>query len=805
MNQSARVSVTLRNTLNEKNGEYLPGSETMNKIILNALILFSLSRPGLDPAPPFLSPADAAAAGLEGSIQGRLIDADTQAPLISGNVTLMDTETGAATDPDGCYSIKNIAVGSYSIKFSYIGYESKTVTDVIVRSGRITTVDAELKLSALETEAITVSAGYFTRTQDQPVSLVNFGYEEIRRAPGSAGDVSRILMSLPSVTVVNDQTNNLIVRGGSPMENTFYIDNIEIPNINHFPTQGYSGGPIGVINVDLIRDVDFFTGGFSAQYGGRLSSILQIELREGNRSEFDGQLDLNFAGFGGVAEGPLSGGRGSWLLSIRRSYLDLVVETLDVGSTVAPRYGDAQWKVTWDANPRHHLTWLGVLSDDHNSPDRDIAIENDMVHYGNQDIAEGTVGINWRAVWDRRGYSNTSLALTSSKIDEDFFETNTGIHTIRNRSDEKTLKFRNVNHFRLSPRLAAEFGLEAKHLMFDYDNRYGAMTDPLGAEAPVLILDREISASATGGFVNLQIDPLPGVSIVAGLRADHFDYNGGTRFSPRLSLTWRLSPLTSLYGSTGLFSQSLPLLLLSQNRDNSVLRDPRALHLVLGIEHLLTESTRFTAELYDKTYDFLPIDPDQPALFLIDAVYFSNGLFSNYGRLLDSGAARSTGIELMVQKKLARNFYGLASASFFRSRYRDGLGNWRDRLFDNRILFSLEGGYKPNNRWEFSMRWIYAGGAPYTPFDLEASRRNRRAVLDDSRINAARYPDYHSLNLRFDRRFHFTGSNLVFYLSVWNAYDRKNLAGYFWNDAEGIQDRIYQWRILPIFGLEYEF
>jgi hypothetical protein len=303
----------------------------------------------------------------------------------------------------------------------------------------------------------------------------------------------------------------------------------------------------------------------------------------------------------------------------------------------------------------------------------------------------------------------------------------------------------------------------------------------------------------------LQIDPLPGVSIAAGLRADHFSYNGSTRLSPRLSLTWRLSPLTSVYGSTGLFSQSLPLLLLSQNRDNKALRDPGALHIVLGIEHLLTESTRFTAELYDKSYDFLPIDPDQPALFVIDAVYYSNGLFSNYGRLLDSGAARSTGIELMVQKKLARNFYGLASASFFRSRYRDGLGKWRDRLFDNRILFSLEGGYKPNNRWEFSLRWIYAGGAPYTPFELEASRRNRRAVLDESRINAARCPDYHSLNLRFDRRFHFMGSNLVFYLSVWNAYDRKNLAGYYWNDAEGIQDRIYQWRILPIFGLEYEF
>ena len=203
---------------------------------------------------------------------------------------------------------------------------------------------------------------------------------------------------------------------------------------------------------------------------------------------------------------------------------------------------------------------------------------------------------------------------------------------------------------------------------------------------------------------------------------------------------------------------------------------------------------------YQKNYKNFPIDPLQPALFIIDDSYFNN-----YGELVDNGEALSRGVELMIQKKLAKHFYGLASASFFKSRYKGGDSVWRDRNFDNRITFSIEGGYKPNNKWEFSMRWIYAGGVPYTPFDIEKSTLVHRAVYNENKINEVRYPDYHSMNIRFDRRFNFSRSNIVLYLSVWNTYNRKNIANYFWNDKEQKQDEVYQWGLLPIFGVEYEF
>ncbi|MEJ2051308.1 MAG: carboxypeptidase-like regulatory domain-containing protein, partial [Calditrichota bacterium] len=324
-----------------------------------------------------------------GVIRGEVVDAVTRSPLVGANVILMDTGSGAATDSSGQFVIQQIPVGTYRIQCTYIGYMPGITADIILKSGRATVVEIELVPAPLQSETAIITAGYFAQAEGGPPGTATFSNEEVRRAPGSGGDVSRILFSLPSVAKVNDQSNQLIVRGGNPMENTFFLDQIEVPNINHFPSAASSGGPIGMVNVDCIRDVTFYTGGFPVQYGDKLSSVMDIALREGSREKFTGQLDLNFAGFGGVMEGPLASGEASWLMSVRRSYLDLVVKTLDVGSTVAPRYGDILGKVVWDAGSNHRLSLIGLFGDDHNSPDRATGLENKMLYYGNQDIFQG--------------------------------------------------------------------------------------------------------------------------------------------------------------------------------------------------------------------------------------------------------------------------------------------------------------------------------------------------------------------------------------------------------------------------------
>jgi hypothetical protein len=531
---------------------------------------------------------------------------------------------------------------------------------------------------------------------------------------------------------------------------------------------------------------------------------MDIKFREGNRKEFDAQLDLNFTGFGTILEGPLPAEKGSWLLSARRSYLDFVIDSFDLGTSIAPWYGDVQGKIVYNPHSDHKLSFLLVASDDHSESDAEIAEENDMIFYGEQDYLSITAGMNWRYLWGSRGFSNTSFSWTLSDTEETGFDTGNGNLISEDSVTDQDFKLRNINHLLLGDQ-TLEFGVDWKHTISEYENYYAEYVGVFGDTTASLLLKDNISADKLGGFVNLILKPIQDLTMVAGLRADHFSVNDNSTLSPRISCIYRLSDRIELKAASGVYYQNLPLILITQKEDYKDLKNPRAIHYIAGFDYLITDDTKLSLEAYQKDYSSFPIDPGQPSLFMIDELYYRNGYFFNHEELVDEGEAYSRGIELILQKKLAKDFYGLASAAYFRTRY-EGLDNiWRDRVFDNRWIFSVEGGYKPDHKWEFSGRWIFAGGVPYTPFNQELSEQYNEGILDETEINSSRYPDYHSLNLRFDRRFHFTGSNLVFFLSVWNVYNRRNVAQYYWNKFKNEQDTIYQWSILPIFGLEYEF
>jgi hypothetical protein len=532
---------------------------------------------------------------------------------------------------------------------------------------------------------------------------------------------------------------------------------------------------------------------------------MDIELRDGNPEEFDAQLDLNFAGFGGVAEGPVAGGKGSYLASFRRSFLDLLVDAIGTETDVAPRYSDATVKVVWDLNPRHRFVTLGLLGIDDIAATQEAAVENDRIVYGDQKTYEGAFGVDWRALWSDRVVSNTTLSWMTTGYRENFWETASDIKLIRKDSRDDALSLRSNNRISLGTSSSLRFGLEGKLLIADYDQVLSEYTGSLGQPVPGLVMDDRVVTGRGAAFVSLVTELHPRVTTTLGVRSDYFDYTGDRSVSPRAALSFRATDRTTLNVSGGVFRQDLPLVLLAQQDENAHLAQPKALHLVGGVEHYFADDTRLTLEGYWKDYRDFPVDPAEPGLFVMDEQAYRYGFFFNHEELVSDGKARARGVELLLQKKLARGFYGLAAASFSRAEYDVGDGVWRDRVYDNRWTASVEGGYKPNNKWEFSLRWIYAGGPPYTPLDLEASAAEGRDVLDASRINEARYPDYHSLNVRFDRRFNFQGSSLVWYVSVWNAYGRKNVASYQWNAAKGAVDTLYQWGMLPIFGLEWEF
>jgi len=729
------------------------------------------------------------------TIKGAVLDAQSGATLAGASVEVMGTHIGVTSAEDGSFAIDEVPVGIYVLRVSLTGYKPSLIPDVVVRSGRDAAVNCALTQMVFEMDSITVSGSYFYQSEQEPVSTVGFSHEEVRRASGTAGDVSRLVSVLPSIAKVDDTVNGLIVRGGNPVENAFYLDNMEIPNINHYPAQGSSIGPIGLINLDFLQDVNFNAGGFSSLYGDKLSSVMELNFREGNREKFQSQVDLNMIGLGLVGEGPLAGGKGSWMFSARKSYLDLLVGA--IGTGVAPRYGDYQGKMVIDLPGNSSLEFLGVAGVDHINHKKDYAVDNGDDDYGDADNVEHLFGVNWK--YTRGGFhSETSLSEMFTSYKYRFWATTDDSLEVTDRTNEQAVGLRNVNTLSLGLGRTLRFGVEARSMFNDYDYYFKPYFDHYGNNYPETVVRRKLNASRLGAFASFTWSVTPSLDLSPGLRLEHYTVNGNTHLQPRLSLVYRLSERTSLTAAGGVYRQSLPLTLLSQNPKYEKLNDPAAYHTVIGLSQLLSENTRLTVEVYDKQYRHFPLDPSQPALFIADEG-------GNRTSLTDNGRAYARGVEVVLQKKLARDLFGLVSGSYYTSRYRGYDGRWRDRIYGNRFTFSAEGGYIASKKWQYSFRWIVAGGRPYTPYDQEASKSLDSGVFDLNRINGERLPAYHSLNLRADRTFNFKNSNLVLYWDIWNVYNRKNISSYSWNETENHQERNDQWSLMPIFGLEWQF
>jgi outer membrane receptor for ferrienterochelin and colicin len=738
----------------------------------------------------------------KGSIKGAVVDIDTRGPLVGVNIVLANTRYRAASDDNGEFVIPNVPVGSYTLKFSSIGYEPLSVTDVIVRPARLSFVDAELTPSLIPGETVVISGGYFPEVKTQPTSVARFSSEEIRRAATIGGDISRIINGLPSLSNEN-QNNYIVARGGSNVENSFYIDNIRVPNINHFPIPGTTGGGVSLLNIDFIRTIDVYTGGFAAQYGDALSSVMDIRYRDGNRDEADMQTDLNFTGISFGIEGPLAGGNGSYLFSAKHSFTDILFAMIDTDQEPVI-YDEVQGKLVYDLSPEHQLSVVHLFGTDRWKILRDEAMSRSENGYGNFGMTENVIGLNWRYVWGKNGFSNTSLSHSFVKKDIRYLTTTDQTERFTYHTTEHQVELRNINYMIPETNHRVEFGFELKGDIGDYDNSFASHTNQLATFIPGIQANNAIRSWNAGLFLNYSWKPTARMDVTPGVRFDYSFYTSRALVSPRLSVAYHIDEKTTVNGAAGLYYQQIPVFFLAQNPAFKELDDMAAYHIVLGLDRLILEDTRLSLEIYQKVYSHCPLDPEQGALFVLDENIY-NQFYSYRENLVAVGKAKSSGIELMLQKKLSGQLYGFLSGSYYRATYRDLDGIWRNRITDNRYLFAAEIGYKPSPEWEFNVRWSYAGGIPYTPYDQQASQNARSGIYDTSEITGQRLPAYSCLNVRVDKRFYFQGSNLIVYLSIWNLLDRENVSYHYWDEYAGSAGNYTQWPRLPVFGFEFEF
>lgn len=715
----------------------------------------------------------------QGVIYGRVYDEGNNEPLAIAEVAVMDTDIKTSTDFDGNYRLENLEPGLYNIQVKILGYESKVEFEVQVTLAKPAEINFPMSPSSNQIGEIEISAQQqFLREAQSPVSVQSIGLNEIQRNPGGNQDISRVIQSLPGVASSVAFRNDLIIRGGGPNENRFYLDGIEIPAINHFATQGSSGGPVGMINVNFIRDVDFYTSAFPAERGNALSSIMEINLKEGRKDRIGGIFQVGASDVGLTLEGPISE-KTTFLASARRSYLQFLFGVLEL--PFLPTYNDFQFKVKSKLSDNQQLTILGLGAIDQFSLNLD-ANETPEQRYILNSLPVNeqwnySIGAKY-TYFSSNSYTNIVLSRFMLNNVATKFENNdeNGRQLLDYKSQEIENKFRIERVYRRSD-WDGVFGLGLEEAKYN--------TSTLDLQIPNFALDysSEIRLFKWSAFANYSRSFFEErLSVSLGLRTDANTFNENmqnplNQLSPRVAFSYYFNDKWTLDANWGIYYQLPPYTTIGFRNGNGELVNTnleyiRSTHYVLGSSYVFPFSAKLSIEGFYKDYNQYPF-------LLPDSISLANlgGDFGVVGNreATSTGTGRAYGLELTWQQKLYKGWFGIAAFTLVRSEFADQNGELTPASWDNGFLASITAGKKFGQNWEIGVQYQFLGGTPYTPFDVAATSNRTnwdnigRAVPDYNRLNTLRLGNLNRLNLRIDRKWFFERFNLDVYLDVQNA------------------------------------
>lgn len=727
--------------------------------------------------------------GTLGIISGEVIDAETKLPLPSVKVSVLGTKLGSLTDKKGYFRIKDVPSGNYLIKIEMTGYVSRVLSDVVVSANRNKYINCELSLTTYRLEGLTITDDFFNKIVDSPVSTKTIQSQEIRRSPGSAEDVFRVMQSLPGVSTAGGKSAQLIVRGGSPDENLTLLDNIEIYNPIHFARSGESMGVISVINPTLLKKVDFLTGGFPTKFGDKMSSVFDMTLNEGNKELFNTDINLNLGGFGVTLDGPVSK-NSSVIFSLRRGFFDLLTSAMN--KPAAPRYYDAAGKYNFNLNDRNKLSLVGFYYIDQIDKAGSTKQDDNFSKYDymTRDDYGTAVGINWQSIFSENSFLLTTLSFSSNgwkthlgnsydknlkgdDIREDEYQFKSEwTHTFSNLFELKTggsIKFINSKHDIWSPQDTTKSGQIISATSLQY---YPDITEKYYY------------------FLQTTFSPFSNLKLTTGLRYDYFDFNKEGKISPRISGTFALSDKSSLNFAYGNYYQTPGAYQIAIDTLNHYLTSSLATHYIIGFEHIINEDMKFSVELYFKDLKNVLTPND------------TNNIISN------KGSGYSEGIEFYLQKKFTDGFVGSFSYTYSKSIRKDG-DNLPEYLFeyDRPHILNLIFGYEIFSSLQLGVKFQYATGNPYTPYTGIIKKQDGYYIVNGEK-NSARYPDYHKIDVRLDKTFNLGKWSINTYLDLWNIYNRANVISYTFtaNPDNTVTTNVKEdFGLLPVFGINILF
>lgn len=755
-------------------------------------------------------------------IRGAVLDQQSEMPLVGATVQLVQPEgqtpIGAMTDANGVFVLKNVPVGRQAIRVSYLGYEPLTVPNILLTVGKEAQLDLRMQESLSSLGEVVVTA---TVDKDRPVnelatiSARQFNTEEVQRFSGGSNDVSRLVTNFAGVAAANDSRNDIVIRGNSPVGVLWRIEGVPVPSPNHFATLGTTGGPVSALNPNMIRNSDFLTSAFPAEYGNATAGVFDIGFRQGNqeRFEFTAQLAA-FSGLEAMAEGPINNRQGTFVVSYRHSFVEVAdAAGINVGTTATPRYKDLTFNIDFGHSKfgRFSLFGLGGTSDI-DFLGNDIT-EDDLWAEPNEDAYStsklGIVGLKHNLLIGDNTYLRTivsgSHAATTYDVDRDK-DGESRKHVLS--FDDATTDFRVssfVNH-KFDARSTLRAGVLYQQFNLDVFDRSRERTPDW---VPFRAFDGQMHLLS--GFAQSQWRVTPRLTLNAGLHAQHLTFNSTSSIEPRTAVNYQLSPKQTLSAGYGLHGQMQPLPILlyeeqlpdgSLTRSNKDLDFTRSHHFVLGYDLKPDANWHAKLEVYYQRLTDVPVErtPSEFSLLNTGADFG----FPEKGSLVNEGSGENLGLELTVEKFFSNGWYGLLTGSLFDSKYTGSDGVERNTAFNgNYVLNVLAGkefkfGRNRQNAFTLDTRLSTAGGRPYTPVDLDASIAAQQEVLTDNYFGE-RHSDYFRWDIKVGYRLNSTKRRMTqhFFLDFQNVTNHQNVFQQRFSPARGSINTVYQRGFFP--------
>lgn len=721
-----------------------------------------------------------------GIVEGRILDSKSNEPIPFANIVLWGTATGVASDLDGNFRITGVKPGYVELRASSVGYKTYISDPLLVTNAKKVYVEIFLEETQVKIDEVTVQASPFRKKEESPVSLRRITIDEIERNPGSNRDIARVIQAFPGVAPTPSSRNDVIVRGGGAAENKFYLDGVEIPNLNHFATQGASGGSVSIVNIDFVREVNFYSGAFPANRGNALSSIIEFNQIDGNKEKLKFRGSVGASDLALTFDGPLSKNT-TFIASARRSYLQFLFDAL--GLPFLPTYNDFQFKVRSRLNAHNELTFVGIgaidkskLNLDANETEKQRYILGYLPNYEQWNYTVGAVYKHYRD----NGFN--TLVLSRNQLNNVYYKYRQNMvdsaKTLDYNSNEEETKLRYEYNLRTSAGYKVNAGLNLEYARYSNktQRKLPGGTD-INYDASLDVLKYGLFGQVSRDFIEEK------ATISLGFRADGNNYNSSmqnllTQFSPRLSISYTFSPKWILVANTGRYYQLPPFTLLGFENTYGVLVNKQNLvkyissdHIVAGVEYYPNPLSKLSVEGFYKFYRNYPVS-------VSDSVSISSkpADFGSFGdeEVLSAGEGRAYGMEVLFQTKNFKGFNFIFSYTLVRSEAKGLINVYIPTAWDNRHILNVTGLRSLKRNWDVGFKWRFVGGTPYTPWDMDKSslvsnwEAQGRAYPDYSRFNELRLKPFHQLDIRIDKAYYFKQWTLRFYVDIQNVYNFKS-------------------------------